>query len=272
MRLMPVALLCLTFPLSADTLSEQQVDLEKKTLFFGEDNREKVTDTNEWPWQAIGQIKTASGNLCTATLISPNIVLTAGHCVITPPKTLDKAVALHFVVKGATWKYEETDLETFVDINLSQRLISDSGRWIVPPKAAPYDYALIRLKNHSPPIEPIPMWRDSEEELVTALMHSGNNVTQAGYPEDHVSALYRHSQCKITGWPLAGVLSHRCDTLPGDSGSPLMLNSPENRWMVIAIQSSAPMVKDRYIADNHAISVTTIKAELQKLMVESQKP
>ena len=34
-----------------------------KTLFFGHDDRIKVTDPTQSPWDAIGQLETASGNL-----------------------------------------------------------------------------------------------------------------------------------------------------------------------------------------------------------------
>ncbi|ENJ4425336.1 trypsin-like serine protease, partial [Salmonella enterica] len=55
-----------------------------KTLFFNHDDRVPVADPTQSPWDAIGQLETASGNLCTATLISPHIALTAGHCLLTP--------------------------------------------------------------------------------------------------------------------------------------------------------------------------------------------
>lgn len=42
-----------------------------KTLFFGHDDRKPVSNPTDDPWDAIGQLETASGNLCTATLISP---------------------------------------------------------------------------------------------------------------------------------------------------------------------------------------------------------
>ena len=45
---------------------------ELKTLFFGHDDRTRVTDPTQAPWDAIGQLETASGNLCTATLITRN--------------------------------------------------------------------------------------------------------------------------------------------------------------------------------------------------------
>ncbi|MGQ7115312.1 hypothetical protein ACUOFC_59665, partial [Escherichia sp. TWPC-MK] len=43
---------------------------EVSTLFFGHDDRVPVNDTTQSPWDAVGQLETASGNLCTATLTS----------------------------------------------------------------------------------------------------------------------------------------------------------------------------------------------------------
>jgi len=80
---------------------------EIKTLFFNHDDRVKVSNPTQSPWDAIGQLETASGNLCTATLISPRVALTAGHCLLTPPRgKADKAVALRFVAQNGIWRYE----------------------------------------------------------------------------------------------------------------------------------------------------------------------
>ncbi|VFS87043.1 V8-like Glu-specific endopeptidase [Kluyvera cryocrescens] len=53
-------------------------------------------------------------------------------------------------------------------------------------------------------------------------------------------------------------------TLPGDSGSPLLLKTDAG-WQVIAVQSSAPAAKDRWRADNRAISVTGFRDKLEAL-------
>ncbi|MCG8707879.1 serine protease [Brenneria sp. 4F2] len=248
-----IASFCWAEDAVSDAARQQQI------LFFNHDDRDRVPDATQWPWHAIGQLETASGNLCTATLISPHLALTAGHCVLLPPTgKADRLVALRFLAADNGWQYETKDIEALVNQKLGRKLEADGDGWIVPPAAAPLDYALIRLTQTPPGIEPLPLWRGSRRELTQSLAQHGRHVTQAGYPEDHQDTLYRHQDCLITGWIQQVVLSHRCDTLPGDSGSPLILRT-ESGWAIVGIQSSAPAADDRDIADNRAVSVIAIR-------------
>ncbi|WJV68805.1 serine protease [Pectobacteriaceae bacterium CE70] len=259
-------LLC-SFTLLAPTVWADTVpsaEQQKQILFFNHDDRDKVPDVSQWPWQAIGQLETASGNLCTATLISPHLALTAGHCVLAPPGVADKPIALRFLPTGNGWRYETHQIVALTNRRLAKRLKADGDDWIVPPAAAPWDYALIRLKQTPPNIKPLPLWSGSLEALKIALAQAHQHVTQAGYPEDHQETLYRHQNCLITGWVHKAVMSHRCDTLPGDSGSPLMLKTP-NGWVLMGIQSSAPDASARNQADNRAVAVTAIRQQLETL-------
>lgn len=235
------------------------------TLFFGKDDRTAVQDPTDAPWDAIGQLETASGNLCTATLISPHLALTAGHCLLSPPDgTPDRAVVLRFVARKGGWRYEIHDIEGRVDASLGRRLKPDGDGWIVPSSAAPYDFGLVVLRNPPSGITPLPLFDGSRSDLTAALKTQQRRVTQAGYPQDHLDGLWSHQNCMVTGWAQRSVLSHQCDTLPGDSGSPLML-STDSGWQVIGVQSSAPAAKDRYRADNRAIAVTGFHGELESL-------
>lgn len=235
------------------------------TLFFGKDDRTAVQDPTDAPWDAIGQLETASGNLCTATLISPHLALTAGHCLLSPPDgTPDRAVVLRFVARKGGWRYEIHDIEGRVDASLGRRLKPDGDGWIVPSSAAPYDFGLVVLRNPPSGITPLPLFDGSRSDLTAALKTQQRRVTQAGYPQDHLDGLWSHQNCVVTGWAQRSVLSHQCDTLPGDSGSPLMLSTGTG-WQVIGVQSSAPAAKDRYRADNRAIAVTGFHGELESL-------
>ena len=104
-------------------------------------------------------------------------------------------------------------------------------------------------------------------QATAALKAADRKVTQSGYPEDHLDNLYSHQDCIVTGWAQTSVLSHQCDTLPGDSGSPLLLKT-EDGWQVIAVQSSAPGPQDRWRADNRAIAVTGFRDKLEALAGE----
>ncbi|MEJ5178716.1 MULTISPECIES: trypsin-like serine peptidase [Erwinia] len=243
----------------------ERSDADTQTLFFGKDDRQPVSETASVPWEAIGQLETESGNLCSATLIAPHLALTAGHCLLAPPGKPDKAVALRFISSdNGSWRYEIHDIEARVDPALGKKLKADGDGWIVPASAAPYDFGLIILRNPPSGIVPIPLFSGSRKDLTAALKMTGRRVTQAGYPEDHLDTLYSHNDCLITGWAQRNVLSHQCDTLPGDSGSPLLLKVDGN-WQLIAVQSSAPAPKDRYLADNRAIAVTAFRDSLEAL-------
>ncbi|MBF1994055.1 trypsin-like serine peptidase [Serratia symbiotica] len=270
MRIFVLLVLC-TMPFTLPSFSARAdsstgvAAAEQTRLFFGEDGRVKITATSDWPWLAIGQLETASGNLCTATLISSHLALTAGHCVLTPPGQLDKAIELRFITDNNHWKYQTENIETLVDSKLGKKLKPDGNGWSIPPAAAAYDFALIRLKDKTPlPLTPLPLWQGDSKALTQALKQAQRLITQAGYPEDHLDDLYSHQNCKVTGWAQQGVLSHQCDTLPGDSGSPLLLKTAAG-WTVIAIQSSAPAAKDRYRADNRALAVPGIREALNAL-------
>jgi len=255
--------MCLLPYLSAAYAANSEA--ETKALFFGKDNRVPVTHTTSAPWDAIGQLETASGNLCTATLIAPQLALTAGHCMLESPEgKFDRPVVLRFISHHGQWRYEIHNIEGRVEESLARRLKADGDGWIVPSRAAPSDFGLIVLHNAPQGITPIPLFQDNKQALNNALAAEGNKVTQAGYPEDHLDNLYTHSDCLVTGWSQTSVLSHQCNTLPGDSGSPLMLKTPAG-WQIIAVQSSAPAAKDRYLADNRAVAITGFRGKLSAL-------
>jgi len=241
---------------------------EIKTLFFNHDDRVRVSNPTQSPWDAIGQLETASGNLCTATLISPRVALTAGHCLLTPPRgKADRAVALRFVAQNGIWRYEIHGIEGRVESTLGKRLKPDGEGWIVPPAAAPWDFGLIVLRYPPSGITPLPLFEGDRDALTAALKAADRKVTQSGYPQDHLDNLYSHQNCVVTGWAQDSVLSHQCDTLPGDSGSPLMLKT-EDGWRLIAVQSSAPGANDRWRADNRAIAITGFRDRLDALAQE----
>jgi protease YdgD len=73
-------------------------------------------------------------------------------------------------------------------------------------------------------------WRDSgfagdSQALKQQLQGIHNTVTNGGYPLDDLTHLLVHNNCQATGLLADGRLTHRCDTLEGNSGSPILAAS-----------------------------------------------
>ena len=183
-----------------------------KTLFFGHDDKASEPSGGEsvgrdWP-AGDRQRQSVHGD---AHL--PNLALTAGHCLLTPPRGKpDKAVALRFISRKGNWVYEIHGIDGRVDPGLGKRLKADGDGWIVPPAAAPSDFGLIVLRYAPSGITPILLFPGSKADLTAALKAADRKVTQSGYPEDHLDNLYSHQDCIVTGWAQNSVLSHQCGT------------------------------------------------------------
>lgn len=271
MRLMMVLLVVFfSCGLSGQTTADQNwlSNKEIETLFFGEDQRKAITHTEAPPWHAIGQMQTASGNLCTATLVASQIAITAGHCLFLPPDQTDYPVKLSFINRDTGWHEQIYDLTTQVSVDLPYQLKPEGRGWIIPANAAARDYAFILLDRPPADVTPLPLFTGSRQDLTAKIKAGGRKVTHAGYPGDYPQQLYAHYDCQVTGWAQREILSHQCDTLPGDSGSPLLLKT-EQGWQLIGLQSSAPSPDDRSLADNQAIAVTAFRDELTRLIKHS---
>ncbi len=85
------------------------------------------------------------------------------------------------------------------------------------PLQAPSDFGLIVLRC-SVWHYAIPALSGQQGRLTAALKAADRKLPESGYPEDHLDNLYSHQDCIVTGWAQTSVLSHQCDTRPGDSG------------------------------------------------------
>jgi V8-like Glu-specific endopeptidase len=179
---------------------------------IGEDHRVPVTDTDP-SWNAIGQVNVGGYRTlwrCTGSLIAPNLVLTAAHCLIDPWKEMPYPLHLiHFVagVRGASNKGTSiAKCLHFADHGLARPATPEDFR---------NDIAVVVLKD-ALPIEPLPLAESAEAETLP-LVH-------AAYAADRRYALSAHFNCRVLG---AGedhnVWRTDCDTHPASSGGPLLV-------------------------------------------------
>ncbi|MDN0085389.1 serine protease [Crenobacter sp. SG2305] len=263
------ALIALSFTGPAHAISKA----EQRKLFFGHDDRHTLVP-DALPWRAIGQIETASGSICTATLVADDVVLTAGHCFKDPDTgRFDPAVTFSAALNGKHAAARVATTRVFVDRRLFAGLTIESGGLLVDPRVARYDYAFVRLAEPiGRTLGTLPLIGGDRATLKANLDDRRWRVTQAGYPIDDPSHLTVHEQCRATKLLADGRLSHRCDTLPGDSGSPLLLIDGNGKATIIALQSSAPSAADRYRADNMALSVPAFRAALDRFIASGAGP
>lgn len=262
MRLCSLLLsLCLALsPLSVANAGK--LTKEQLTLFFGKDNRVPVPVSNA-PWKSIGEIVTRGELECTGTLVAPDVVITAGHCFLGPNGTLDPAVSFNLGLIGDRYQQKIGVKEVYVSSKLLKGLIRRKDGIYIPPKVAAWDFAFIRLNSKvDKAYSPIPYFTGTQDELSNLLESLNYNVTQAGYPEDTDNIMMAHKNCKATGLLDDGRMGHQCDTLSGDSGSPVFAFI-DGKAVIVAVQSSAPIASKRKAADNMAVSAPVFRQALE---------
>ena len=156
------------------------------------------------PWASIGRLNVAGYRIrrhCTATLVAPDLVLTAHHC-LSPIGKGDWAEPgnVHFLAGYARGAFS------------AHR--TASGYIPLGP-----DSALVRL---SAPID-LPVIPIYDGPVPAA----GSSLAQAGYSGDKGHVLTVDPACRFLGTRSGGQWRHDCEAVSGDSGSPLLIDRPE---------------------------------------------
>ncbi len=155
------------------------------------------------PWASIGRLNVAGYRIrrhCTGTLVAPDLVLTAHHCLnpIGDGDWVDPG-KVHFLAGYARGEF----------------MAHRTAAGFIP--LGP-DSALVRL---SAPIDlpAIPIYDGP-------LPASGAALAQAGYSGDRGHVLTVDPACSFLGTRSGGQWRHDCEAVSGDSGSPLLIDRP----------------------------------------------
>ena len=176
-------------------------------------------------FEPVGRVDVENGGFCTGALIAPDLVLTAGHCVMDRDGSPVNAGRITFrpgLSYGAA----------LVEAKVARTIVDPGYRNInpAPVEMIERDVALLQLA------QPIPTSLISP--FAVARPSNGDEVSVVSYAEGREEALSWQRVCHVVGRE-AALIGFDCDVSFGSSGAPVLDRSGYRARIVSIISAGA---------------------------------
>ena len=194
---------------------------------IGNDDRLTV-ESSGWPWDAIGQVNIGGyrhSGKCTGTLVAPDLVLTAAHCVM---DRLRKAPfplhTIHYLAGARRSEHKGHSTAKCLRFLNGYEFVGPGGTGsarsaMQAPLGALLKDAAIIVLNDKLELTPAALGDDASVREEASLVH-------AAYPADRRFVLSAHDNCRLLRSPKGAPLWFTdCDTHPASSGGPVFMRA-----------------------------------------------